>query len=652
MKYLLFPLFSIFFSITLNGQVTSLEYGEISAEDISYSEHKTDKEAEAVVLYDIGKSTFIKDDEGGFDIIFERRTRIKILKEGGLEYAEVNIPYYHEGNNYEQVYNVKGSTYNFEDGKLIETKFKNKNLFTEKINSNWDRKKLALPNVKVGSIIEYTYKIQTPYIFNLVDWEFQWRIPNLYSKYEVSLVPFYTYSYIVQGVSKFDHFETKLSSMERQFGPAKYRDMLHVFILKNIDGFKDEEFITSVNDYIIKIDFQLSKVTQMNGAEIEYMSTWPKIAKELEKRVDFGKFIKKSEKAASKIPDIAALEGKTDKEKFESVVNYVKSNYNWNGENRKYAQKSVNELMKDKYGNSAELNLFMIGLLNAVGIESYGVLISTRNHGKVKSDYPFIHFFNYTLGLAYFDGKPQLADATETLTQPFRIPPRCINDNGLLINSDKIGWVDLKFNKPSKMKFSFDIDVVNDSIEGEVELSADEYTALYLRKKYGDDIEKLNTALTKKGYNLVDSCTEIEGLEDINTDYQYKFKVNNPAEKINNKFYISPFLFECISENPLKQDKRHYPLDMHYPKIQSYVTTIKIPENYRIDYKPDNFHVRNNLFEMKYNILENGDELQVTMSYYFKNSEYLQTDYNLIKYYFKEIVKHGNKKIVLAPTDS
>jgi hypothetical protein len=91
---------------------------------------------------------------------------------------------------------------------------------------------------------------------------------------------------------------------------------------------------------------------------------------------------------------------------------------------------------------------------------------------------------------------------------------------------------------------------------------------------------------------------------------------------------------------------------MHYPKIQSYVTTIKIPENYRIDYKPDNFHVRNNLFEMKYNILENGDELQVTMSYYFKNSEYLQTDYNLIKYYFKEIVKHGNKKIVLAPTDS
>jgi hypothetical protein len=107
-------------------------------------------------------------------------------------------------------------------------------------------------------------------------------------------------------------------------------------------------------------------------------------------------------------------------------------------------------------------------------------------------------FFNYTLGLAYFDGKPQLADATETLTQPFRIPPRCINDNGLLINSDKIGWVDLKFNKPSKMKYSFDIDVANDSIEGEVELSADEYTALYLRKKYGDDIEKLNTALTKK----------------------------------------------------------------------------------------------------------------------------------------------------------
>ena len=65
-------------------------------------------------------------------------------------------------------------------------------------------KKFAMPNVQVGSIIEYKYSIETPYKFNLKDWEFQRKIPTIYSEYTVRMVPFYEYTYLMQGVDKFD----------------------------------------------------------------------------------------------------------------------------------------------------------------------------------------------------------------------------------------------------------------------------------------------------------------------------------------------------------------------------------------------------------------------------------------------------------------
>jgi len=56
-----------------------------------------------------------------------------------------------------------------------------------------------MPDVRIGSVIEYSYKILSPYIFNLRNWAFQNTIPVMYSEYSTSMVPFYDYVSNLQG---------------------------------------------------------------------------------------------------------------------------------------------------------------------------------------------------------------------------------------------------------------------------------------------------------------------------------------------------------------------------------------------------------------------------------------------------------------------
>ena len=78
---------------------------------------------------------------------------------------------------------LRHHSYNFENGRLNKSSFDASNTYDEKKNEYWNIKKFAIPNVKVGSVIEYKYKINSQNKFNFRDWEFQWKIPVVYSEY-------------------------------------------------------------------------------------------------------------------------------------------------------------------------------------------------------------------------------------------------------------------------------------------------------------------------------------------------------------------------------------------------------------------------------------------------------------------------------------
>lgn len=127
-----------------------------------------------------------------------------------------------------------------------------------------------------------------------------------------------------------------------------------------------------------------------------------------------------------------------------------------------------------------------------------------------------------------------------------------------------------------------------------------------------------------------------------------KFKTTYNTEKIGNKIYISPFLDEPLTENPLKQNTRTYPVDMLYPTTRSYTSVFTIPDGYITDFKPEDTKINNDLIELNYNIKTEDKKITVTFNYTFKKGVYQAKDYMGLKYYFKEIVNKGNEKIVLV----
>jgi len=638
----------LFSLITLPAQNFVNEFGKVSRDDVDYSFYPQDKSAEAVVIYDIGKSYFARDDDD-FDVIYERATRIKIFKESGKKWANIEIPFYRQGNIFEIVSEIEAYSCNYEDGALNKTKLDLSTCHDEVLNERWTYKKFVIPNVKPGSIIEYRYKVSSEYKFNFPNWYFQWKIPVIYSKYTTKMIPFYQYTWLLQGANKFDTNKSYVDpGLTQQFGPTNFSDMVYEYSMKDIPAFKDEEFISSDDDYLIKMNFQLSKVIDLYGMSTNVISTWPLMIKDRLQEESFGGYMDKSERMASKIFNLKTLSTKPPQEKLDTVINYIKANFSWNESNSTYASKTPKVFLKDKTGNNADINLFAVGLLKGCGINAQAVILSTRKNGKIKYDYPFNHFFNYVCVIADIDGKKVLTDATDRLLANNRIPEKCINDRGLLVQKDKVEWVSLLTLTPSKKNYMF-FHNVSDSVQRTKVLStSSEYYGTEIRKEYGDNTSKILKSLTAKGYTVDDSTIVVKDMADIKKPYRLEFKISDHPEKINGKIYVTPFINECPKTNPLKQQTRTYPLDMIYPTLRTYASEIEIPAGYKVEFIPENETIKNDQFELNYSSSVVENKINISLTYSFKLPVYPAEDYAKIKYYFNEIVNKGNQKVVLV----
>lgn len=650
MKRQLFLICFISFVQLTMAQNYTHEFGKYSNEEFRLQKYSKDPSAEAIVIYDIGKSYFNSTDEG-FELIFERRTKIKIFTKAGLKWAQISIPYYEENNKNEEILDLKGNTFNFENGEIRISPLDIRNSYNEKYNEHWHNRKFAMPDVKEGSVIEISYQIISPYLFNLRNWEFQNKIPVIYSEYTTKMIPFYEYTYILQGASKFDDFKSFVEKgLPNRVAQIDFQNMVYYFVMKDIPAFKDESFITSTDDYIIKLDFQLAAIHYPTGGDVTIMTTWKKMSEEMLDNDNFGKYLKNSKKKGKEIIDTMKIASLSTYEKARIIEHFVKSNFNWNGNNDKFSNKSVKDFLVTKTGNCAEINLFLTGMLNAAGIEAHPVIISTRSHGKIKLDYPFHHFFNYVIVVAKIDSSSILLDATEPLSNFSEIPTRCLNDKGLVIQKNKVEWVDLKSTSISSIEYKFILkpDTTNNTISESCRIITTGYNAIDYRNKFSGSYKELKINLLGNSSLLGDSLKPIN-LVQIEKPFEIDFNKKNQIETIEDKIIISPFCKTVITENPLKQVFRNYLVDFTYKKAFKFQSNIVVPHGYKLLKKPEDLNINNNMIKITYNTEnENSDTIKVMGVYEFKKDIYGISEYFDLKSYFNKIVDKFNEQLVFV----
>lgn len=649
------------------SQDISHKIGEISIWEVELKSYEKDPDAEALVLFDVGDTYFFEQD-GGYDIRFTRTKRIKILGQSGIDFAEVSIPLWVDGyGKTERIISLEAFTYNYDDKNgLMATSVDPNSIFKERISENIIVHKFTFPNVKVGSIVEYKVVVETPFLFNMPNWEFQDYIPTLYSEYVARIIPFYEYIFYAQGVSKFDIQEQTKGEDDRQFGSVaktygqnvgggmEFNDIIFRFGLNDVPAFKDEGYMTSANDYIIKIIFQLSRVHQLNGTTQEIITTWPKMKEDMLKQEHFGKYLKVAKKAATKeLPEVAIPDGADGLERAQAIIDHVKNRYVWNKLNSKYTNQTVREFQRTKEGNAAEVNLYLIAMLRSAGIKVDPVILSTRQHGKVKSDYPFKSFFNYVIGRAVIDDQVILIDGTEPVLPFSRLPIRCLNDIGIVIDElDEVRSIELQqFNKKAStihytlaMRLAEDLNTMD--VKAQTRLT--EMDAFIYRSQFQDSEQKLKDYFNKKGYREVSKVSS-KNYDNKIKPYIITTEGNSAVERIDDMVVIKPFLNFPLQENKLKQKKRNYPVDLVYPQIKAFQSTIEIPHGYAVTDLPENTETENSLIRIMTHYAIVQDKIIAKADFFMKKAIYNPKEYARIKFYLDTQVRDFNRDIVLKP---
>ncbi len=108
-----------------------ITFGKVDKADLQLTTCDFDKDAEAMVLSDVG--TYYLDFRGEQVYQeFQRHVRIKILKEKGLDRADIKIRYLH-GTNSENITSLSANTFNLdEQGNIVVTKLDKKLVYDKK----------------------------------------------------------------------------------------------------------------------------------------------------------------------------------------------------------------------------------------------------------------------------------------------------------------------------------------------------------------------------------------------------------------------------------------------------------------------------------------------------------------------------------------
>jgi len=300
MKKLKLLLISGFATATLTGQnVSKIKFGDVTEKDFAAKIYSIDSNASAVIISDIGSSKIEGNSKGWFSLVFKRHRRIHILNKKGYELSDVSIPLFSRDNDEEKLEKVRASTYNLENGNVVETKLDVKTgVFKDKISKNWAVRKFAFPNVKEGSIIEYEYSILSDFPDNLQPWEYQGAYPCLWSEYNISIPDFLGYVFLTQGYKNYDIQENKIrygtfqvidnsnvGSMERYMISSNVADQR--WVMNNVQALKEENFTSAIDNHIAKIEFQLMEYRKPL-VERKLIESWVQVADKMMKAENFG----------------------------------------------------------------------------------------------------------------------------------------------------------------------------------------------------------------------------------------------------------------------------------------------------------------------------------------------------------------------------
>ncbi|HRI22361.1 MAG TPA: transglutaminase domain-containing protein, partial [Panacibacter sp.] len=614
-----------------------------------------------IYIYDVGSSLYEGNNNGGFDVIYHRHARIRLLNKNSFDLATVKIHLYDDGDFKEKISDFSAATYNIENGKVVITKVDKGSLFKDK-GDNEVVNKFTFPNIKEGSIIEFDYKVSSPSYRFIEPWYFQGDYPKLWSEYSVAIPEFFDFVTITQGYNPFVldsgkinidnyHFLIPGNSATERSEPytRSANTIFHIWAMQNVPSIKEEEFTTTLRNHISKIEFQLSLIKWPDQPAKAVMPNWYEAAADLMKNEYFGEDLGHDNGWLNDDIKKTTAGIKSNDEKAKKIYEYVRDNFSCTDNYAMYLSQPLKKTMQLKKGNVADINILLAAMLQNAGFEVHPVLLSTRWHGKTYPMYPIMNQFNYVLAQAKGDDKSYLLDAStpglgfNQLTQEcYNGYARVVADNPVLITLSADSLMEKKLttvfivNDADTVTGSFSTQLGNQESEGirkKLQTTKQEDFFKDIKKAYPAEIELSNTE--------IDSLKIPE--EPVSIKYDIKLNFND--EDI---VYFNPMLAEITKDNPFKAADRLYPVEMPSCFDEMYILNMEVPKGYKVEELPKSARVKLNENEgmFEYIIAQSGSQIQFRCHTVVNKATFEPEDYQTLRDFFTYVVKKQAEQIV------
>tara|TARA_R110002020_G_scaffold240057_1_gene452697 strand:- start:1826 stop:3796 length:1971 start_codon:yes stop_codon:yes gene_type:complete len=623
-------------------------FGEPLPEEFLMDSYAPDPEAPAVVLYERANN-FLDVYDGKIMIAKEVHVKMKVFDAKRFENAMIEIPYYSEKNNSELIRNIKVVTHN--GG--VKTYLPENEIFNVDEYPRYSIKRFTFPNVKDGSILEYTYRKESYFFSNFGNWQFQSDLPKVYSELYTKIPGNMKYNRTLYGSKSLDINNAEIEKNCFTLpGYGKNADCeAATYGMKNVPAAKEENHMLAIENYTSGMGYELIEFLDFTGEKHTYSRNWDDVDNIFKYDKDLGRQLKFPGYFKDAIP--SSIMNIPDKlEKAKAIYYYIQDHMAWDGKYRIFSDVRVKEAFERKSGNSSEINLALINALEAAGIDSKIMLIATREFRQPTMQYPVLSDFIYALVYLKMGQETYLLDATDKHT-PFGVLPfRDLCPQGRVMDFKKGSFWEPVVPVNKNMHYVNMQLAPNEQglFSGKVSEVSTGYIAVPKRTE-NNNRRKEDIIKRKQNQNeaLDISNLQIENEKDLEQPYKENYDISINEQPVGNKLFVYPFLMQTyFSENPFSKETRKYPIDFGFPVINNYLVSIDVKDQYEIVKVPENkiLKLPNNDGELSVVYDVSGSKVNVRLSAKLNTTSFPTEAYPALQQFFETLLKIQSKEII------
>jgi hypothetical protein len=584
--------------------------------------------------------------------------RIKILKEEGRKYGDIEIPFYKERD--EDISGIKARTIR-PDGTIAEFHGQvfEKFLVKRRGDGRILAKTFTLPEVEVGSIIEYEYTVDLSAGFV---YSSHWLVDDpLFTK----RARFYLKPHDEHGFT----LRWSWQGLPAGVVPKQENEVNHPVKMEvsNIPAFQTEDFMPPEDGLRAQVEFFYSHDEVVERDPDRY---WKAIGKQRNGRLE--SFIDKRHAMEDAVAQIVSPNDAPEvklRKIYDRVQQFRNKSYELQKTQQELARdkekpiENVEELWKRGYGSGAQLTWLYLALVRATGIEAYGCLVADRRRYFFDPKLMQGYKLDANVVLVKLNGKDLYFDPGAAFTPYGYLTWSETGVPGLRLDKDGGSWIEttLPESRDSQIKRESKLTLQDDGdLNGNVTVTYTGLAAMYQRldMRHADEVARKKFLEDElKAQIPVGADADLTNKPDWNGSEaplvaEFDLKVPGWAASAGKRATVPAAVFTAREHGIFEHAERVYPIYFEYPYEKIDDVTIALPTGWQVSSVPAAQTVDKKVVAYTLKAENNSNTLHLTRKLDVDAMLIEQKYYPALQHFFQAVRNGDEEQVVLQPGTS